>query len=107
MSEVEDEKITLFHWNILEVNEDTPIFVGLFFKPDSMLNVFPFNCGFRSSTPIKNFDPVTGRGITRSGRCYQCVGEPSDPQGIIRSMVAWHLGLSNAKYRYDFADVDP
>lgn len=107
MSEIEDGKVTLFHWNILEVNEDNAIFVGLFLKPDSVRTVFPFNCGFRSSSAIKNFDPITGIGITKSGRCYQCVGEPSDPHGIIRSIVAWHFGSLNAKYRYNFADVDP
>lgn len=103
-----DNEIILFHWNILELTDDMAIFVGLHHRLDrdiSQPEDILLNYSFRQSTPIKLFDEQLGHGITYSGRRYQCIGEPSDPQNLIRIAVGILFGRI-VKFRYPFKEYD-
>lgn len=92
-----DDEIILFHWNILEFNDEHAIFVGLRVKAGTSSTYV-----FRYSTAIKSFDESKGTGITESGRVYRCEGLPSDPKGEIRGMVRQIMQYRNYRFRYDF-----
>ena len=71
LTSVTDEPTrTLEAWNVMEIPFDGPDkpwtrhFVG--FKREG--------CVGQVSTPVEKFDPVTGRGLTRSGRVYELRG---------------------------------
>lgn len=76
-----DNKITLFHWNILELPDNRAIFVGLQHRPErdyikshDITADILLNYSFRQSTTIQLFDERSGQGITGSGRQYHCLG---------------------------------
>lgn len=65
---VEDEpEITLRSWQIFEVDKEggDRHFVGWNTQGEG-----------RVSSKIETFDPVTRRGVTRSGRVYELLGDP-------------------------------
>lgn len=95
-----EEEIILFHWNILEFNDEHAIFVGLRVKAGTSS---PYV--FRYSTSIKSFDESTGIGITESGRVYHCQGSASDPKGEIRAMVRQMMLGRSYRFRYDFESM--
>lgn len=70
--------IKLISWSIFEVTGEV--------NPEKTLHFVGFNLtegGGRTSSPIQEFDPVTGRGVTASGRVYELVGPPDeDPDGM-------------------------
>lgn len=105
-------EITLFHWNILEIANGKAIFVGLRHRVErdnpnltSDSKDILLKYSFRISTPIKEFDDHLGIGITYSGRVYQCIGKPSDPQHLIRTTIN-SLFDQHFKYRYIFKEYD-
>jgi hypothetical protein len=104
-----DNKITLFHWNILELPDNQAIFVGLQHRPErdniqkhDITADILLNYSFRQSTAIQLFDEISGQGVTRSGRQYHCLGLPSDPKNLIRKVVKLKFGLLPCRFRYEF-----
>lgn len=72
----EEPEIVLERWRVLEVeNEQGQVqrhFVGY----------STYGWEGRASTPIQEFNPAAGQGVTRSGRLYQLTGRPGyDPDG--------------------------
>tara|TARA_R110001599_G_scaffold57476_1_gene157939 strand:+ start:522 stop:851 length:330 start_codon:yes stop_codon:yes gene_type:complete len=107
-----NNEIILFHWNILEMPDGKAIFVGLRYRGERDIpsliadsKDLLLNYSFRFSTPIKEFDEQLGHGITYSGRVYQCIGKPSDPQHLIRNTINRHFGR-HFTYRYKFNEYD-
>ncbi|MFM0515859.1 MULTISPECIES: hypothetical protein [Caballeronia] len=43
----------------------------------------------RISSPIKNFDRSTMRGVTSTGRCYQLVGPPGWTSDMSYLLLSW------------------
>lgn len=66
----EQPVIILERWRVLEVENKE----GLVQRHFVGFNVQ--NCEGSVSTPIEHFDPVTGQGVTRSGRTYRLRGKP-------------------------------
>lgn len=62
----EQPSITLERWRIIETERNERHFVG--FNPDDREG--------RVSSAIQSFDPVTRRGVTRTGRVYALAGTP-------------------------------
>lgn len=58
-------ELTLVHWRILEASTGDLHFLGACVELG----------GGRFSTAIEKFDPAQMRGVTRSGRVYQLLGE--------------------------------
>lgn len=97
-----EPEIILFHWNILELQEDLAIFVGLRHRNYRPGLSFPYSCSLRFSTSIKNFDELTGVGTTMSGRIYHCIGGASDPHGLIRRAISEKMAGRYYRFRYPF-----
>lgn len=62
----EQPSITLERWRIMETERNERHFVGY----------NPADREGRVSSAIQSFDPVTRRGVTRSGRVYALAGPP-------------------------------
>lgn len=90
-SVADEPEVSISHWQILEISTGQRFFVG---------HDVRYNVG-RVSTPVCNFDPVSLRGETQSGRRYQMFGAPChDLDG------QWLWGLCCRARGYDsFKDV--
>jgi hypothetical protein len=76
----EQPSITLEHWRIIETERNERHFVGY----------SPADREGRVSSAIQSFDPVTRRGVTRTGRVYALAGSPgidSDAQYVLGCWV--------------------
>lgn len=72
--------ITLVRWRIFQSERKELHFVGY----------CPKNYEGRVSSAVQNFDPVTQRGVTQSGRIYELAGPPGFDQD---AMYVWALWL--------------
>lgn len=94
-------KLTLEDWNILEVDGDfdgtgkTLHFVGYDTKDYTV----------RVSSPIYEFDPRTGLGVTRSGNDYQVVGTPSTKALQSTRVQYWLTRNGSPPYQAQHVDI--
>jgi len=100
-----ESEITLFHWNILELDDDFAIFVGLRMKAGEDSSS-PNGFTLRRSTKVISFNEITGHGLTLSGRNYHCFGAASDPDQVIRRLIFIGMGGRPYRFRYAFSLPD-
>lgn len=91
--------IYLTRWSVMETQDGARHLVGYNAE----------NCEGRVSTPIKNYDPVTARAITQSGRIYELVGRPGyDPDADwVWARYASALQVKWREVTDEFIEADP
>lgn len=71
--------LTLVRWRIFKSDTNELHFVGY----------CPENYEGRVSSAIQNFDPVTQRGVTQSGRIYELAGPPGFDEDALYVWQRW------------------